>query len=54
MALLVAQYGNEQAVKVGGTSQPTQSNGNSAFHFPMQIFHEVIKNVSTAEDNYGD
>jgi hypothetical protein len=38
MALLVAQYGNEQAVKVGGTSQPTQSNGNSAFHFPMPNF----------------
>src|ERR687885_2172486 len=38
MALLVAQYSSDQSVKVGGTSQPMQSNGNSAFHFPMPNF----------------
>jgi hypothetical protein len=38
MALLVAQYGTDQPVKVGQTSQPTQPSGKSGFNFPTPLF----------------
>jgi hypothetical protein len=38
MALLVAQYGSDQPVKVGQTSQPIEASGKSAFNFPTPLF----------------
>jgi|SRR4028119_243428 Predicted GTPase len=38
MALLVAQYGSDQPVKVGQTSQPSPPSGKSAFNFPTPLF----------------
>ncbi|MFB8789171.1 MAG: ATP/GTP-binding protein [Potamolinea sp.] len=38
MALLVSHYGSEQPLKIGETSQPTQSTGRSAFNLPTPNF----------------
>lgn len=38
MALLVAHYGSDQPLKIGETSQPTQSTGRSAFNLPTPNF----------------
>lgn len=38
MALLVSHYGSDQPLKIGETSQPTQSTGRSAFNISMPNF----------------
>jgi len=38
MALLVSHYGSDQPLKIGETSQPTQSTGRSAFNLPTPNF----------------